>query len=96
MAAPKATSTPCVPTSMAATVPAMATIAPTEMSMPRVAITSVMAEGDEHQRHGAVDDVHQAAVEVAVPDLNCRKPGTLSAATASSSTSAMSGRPARG
>ena len=40
--------------------------APTDRSMPRVAITSVMPEGHQHQRRALAQDVDGGAVELAV------------------------------
>ena len=54
------------PIMSAATAAAIATTAPTEMSRPRTAITSVMPSDTTHERRGAIQDVDEVAVQVAV------------------------------
>ena len=60
-----------------ATAPAMAATAPTERSMPRVAMTSVMPSAMSSIGAPLREDVDEAAVEVAVldPDVE-RTPGS--------------------
>ena len=53
---------------VSATAPETAITAPTERSMPRVAITIVMPERDQHERCAVAQDVDQRAVELAVAD----------------------------
>src|SRR5471032_2505069 len=80
------------PMSIAATVPLIATTAPTEMSMPRVAITSVMPRAASTS--GAARLAMSIKLPYRWPSLISRwkKPGTSNRSTSSSKTSAASGR----
>ena len=51
---------------VSATAPEIAICAPTERSMPRVAITRRHAERDQHERRAVAQDVDERAVELAV------------------------------
>ncbi len=80
------------PISIAATVPLMATTAPTEMSIPRVAITSVMPSAASIS--GAARLTMSITLPYKWPSLTCswKKPGTSNRSTSNNSTSAASGR----
>ena len=58
-----------------ATAPEMAQTAPTERSMPRVAMTSVMPTAMIRVGRAVAQDVDEAAEEVAVADLNGEEAG---------------------
>ncbi len=60
---------------MAATEAEMAMTAPTERSTPPVAITTVMPIASRIGRRAVAQDVDEAAVEVALPDLHVEEPG---------------------